>query len=135
MLFVNTILLIISVFTANALAAKSCRQCSGTIGATFKDFALKDEATAWVKGRIGNCAGGDKIDILGYSNPLQDCNAAQKCKSWKIDVKVWRYCGNGGTVDVYKTNQCVFKTCSVNDRLQMTCHPSVECKSLCDLPC
>lgn len=131
---IKTVLLFLSLF-AGILAAghNSCRQCKGSHTLIFKDYATIEQVKDYVAHTLGNCATGAEygLTVNTQGTCLQGSNESS-CKYWNLQIMAWRYCGNGGRVDLKQANVCVGNVCSAMDNLLMDCWKSVECHGLCD---
>lgn len=117
-----------------ALAADSCRQCSGFILIIFKERYNLDNINYFLGGTLAKCATGGQYDVIGYST--SDCVTNQGhslCAIWRIELKTWRYCGNGGLVYLSKTDRCVGSVCAQDERLSLSCNRSCWCRGRCNI--
>lgn len=129
-------IVLFSIFAASAIAAASCRLCSGTLTLTLNNFATQANVNNMVRYYMSGCATGLQYQITGYSNPPQTCVQGSnplKCKSWTVSLKAFRYCGNGGSVSkTFGHNACDGGVCASSNLLTMSCNPSVACADTCD---
>lgn len=146
MQFFKYLYLLVCVFAELVTCHNSCRQCGGSKRITFARQVTRDEAVAFAKASIGACATGAELEIGEVES--SDCTAP--CTSWVhwpdqcgayghmacfnyvITVKVWRYCGNGGTVNLKSTQHCIGGLCAKTEELDLYCHKSVECHGECN---
>lgn len=131
-----------------AAGHNSCRQCKGAQTITLNTRVGNAQALAFFKASIGNCATGGDLEVTSALG--SDCEvpcatnremphttycvlwAPRVCRIWTINVKVWRYCGNGGLVNLKKANHCSGGLCASSDNLSLTCWKSVECRGDCN---
>lgn len=128
--------LVISYLLAGfALAHNSCRQCTGSNLLIFKERRNINEVKYYLDQTFGKCATGEQYSITGYT--YDDCIIVQNqplCVKWTVQLKVWRYCGNGGKAYVSRSNRCVGNVCAYDERLSLECFKSVQCQGDCRLP-
>lgn len=130
-----------------ALSHNSCRLCAGDQRIIFDKFTFENEAVAFLKASLGNCATGADFEITrvrrqncvdpcttGVVKTWTNCAAFGNfaCKYYIFDVKIWRYCGNGGFVRLTKGGHCIGPRCATLDTLAISCTKSVECRGDCD---
>lgn len=106
-----------------------CRQCGGKQSIYFTRAAAPLEAYAFFQSSLGRCATGNQyqVDVI----VPDDCDSLL-CKSYVFYLKIWRYCGNGGTVDLKRTDHCIAGLCAATDDLNLSCRNSVDCKGTCN---
>lgn len=126
-------------------ADNSCRQCTGSQLLVFSKEVLENDAINFFETRFNKCATGPDYEITSTSYSGCHCtdpdkvppykNCAQvgltACTVYVFNLNVWRYCGNGGTVDFTKPSYCDGAICVTKDNLNLTCNRSVQCKSPC----
>lgn len=132
-----------------ALSKNGCRACEGTQSLTFSAGITQEAATSFLVQSVLGCATGDEyqIDRIDRGGCQTDClreggvppdtqcaaEGPQKCHIWLFNIKIWRYCGNGGLLTLRRGSYCdKFSICSLTDTLTLTCHKSVECHTKCD---
>lgn len=142
----KALFILVAVFSSNVLGGhNSCRQCSGKQVMLFNNHITQDQATSFFRNSIGSCATGGQLNIDQVeADACQfDClkwNGSQcalhggpmRCSKWVFWIKVWRYCGNGGAVNITNTQHCSAGVCTTSDTLSMTCNRSVECRGDCN---
>lgn len=126
----KAVIILVSVFTSQALCGKSCRQCFGTYEITNAGRIDQETARKFAHATLSICATGEEFE-LGAPVPSQ-CTTedVRKCSVWQFPVKAWRYCGNGGSVTFNQPIRCVDGTCA-SSSLDMKCHTSVVCHGGC----
>lgn len=125
-------LLSLLLLAGQTLARNGCRRCQGTLTITFKEFVTSDEVREYVAGTIGTCATGKQYDIVrGFQKNCVTANFESSCKTFILDVKVWRYCGNGAHVLLKQNNVCVGQICMDSEALSLNCDKSVDCADTC----
>lgn len=141
-----TILYILLLLLAGLTTGKnSCRQCIGAQRITFETHISLDLATTFFKRSIGNCATGGELEIHRVEKydcrapcisemPNGDCGVSGPsiCTEYNFKIRVWRYCGNGGSLVLNKGTHCIDNECARTDDLGLTCYLSVGCKGKCD---
>lgn len=105
------------------LSSAFCRQCLGKQVITFNKSVNKQQAIDFFKSSLGDCATGNEYDILGVT---------QNNKTWTIQLKIWRYCGTGGSNFVGKGAHCINDVCVSQDYRVLTCWKTVNCHDECD---
>lgn len=125
----------------------SCRQCSGLSTIVFEQQQDEDFARNFFNTNFELCATGKdyQYEITAVSGCDKECNVyttdnnktycltyfPRTCLKWTFSVKVWRYCGNGGAVNLRKGRHCSQGGCAVSDDLNLTCNRSVQCRGDC----
>lgn len=132
MLVFIKVLALLLLYMGHVFARNGCRQCTGTHILNFKDYATLVQVEEYLSGTLGKCATGHQYEVNSWT--ASDCSVtdSQCCKNWDILVRVWRYCGNGGSVFLDQSNVCDGNRCTLYDRLVLTCKQSVDCRSKCD---
>lgn len=132
MLFTQLFFIMLSVLAGSAVARNGCRQCRGQRTINFKNSVSIEDATAYLKFVLSDCATANEFDILGCS-PSQclDETMSALCKTYYFSLRIWRYCGNGGNIDFKQQNICHGNVCLNTDHLFMECTRSVDCRSKC----
>lgn len=128
----RTLLLVTSVIGSNG-----CRLCTGDKTLTFDNFVVQDVAQAFLGNSFDGCVTGAEFEVTdvtpGGNNILTSCLAnGVACKEWKFKLDIYRYCGNGGGVQMTKGRKCVGPVCALSDFLDLKCNRSVRCGSDCD---
>lgn len=131
-----------SLYAALGSCRNSCRQCQGVQRLSFDYYTREDVATNFWKASIGNCATGAELDVIGKLNT--DCRGycvewsddecvkfIDICKNWFFTLKIWRYCGNGGSVNMNKGKHCINNICATQDNFSFSCSHSVDCHGDC----
>lgn len=106
-------------------AGKSCRQCIGTQDVIFTDYVTSSRALDYGLASVLNCD--SEREGLSLKCSGIDCQDPSRCKRWLIQYHFWRYCGNGGSVNLAKHNLVLAGVAAVTDTLSLSCHPSVYC--------
>lgn len=137
---IKSIHFLILIFVGLVLGGEdSCRQCQGTQSIAFDTYTSPAAAEQFFRFSIGYCATGEDywIDLV----EKKDCTIQYTkgstlgsfvCLNYVFHIRVWRYCGNGGTVELPKFDHCQGKLCASTDNLNMKCHKSVHCRSDCN---
>lgn len=136
MLILGIIPVLLSFLTTVVSGKNSCRKCSGT---QVLDFAVKvdaDEATLFGIESLKECATGGDFTV-NFAEPVElvyPCAVGypQTCRVWRLHLTIWRYCGNGGSVALYKGHACHGWVCVLTDFLNLLCYESVECRGECE---
>lgn len=128
-----------------ALGRRGCRQCYGTHEVSFSAPGVKENAMAFMRNSIINCATGGDYDMLTirgeecetlcrtFNSQLQCVEpGALACKRWVANLKVWRYCGNGGSLVFNRAPHTWAGLTSYEDTLDLTCYASVYCIGKCN---
>lgn len=100
-----------------------CRQCQGTQTITFKTDVNAAQAVKFLQYSLGGCATAYDFDIQ---------NIVKNGRVWTFTVKVWRYCGSGGSNYVERGARCLDDICVTADRHVLTCNKTVACRGECD---
>lgn len=125
--------LVLSLFIDLAVAKNPCRQCNADLVIHFKDHMSYSNVAKYVAGTLGKCATGAQYDMTKtFPSDCQIINNEQACRTWEIYYYVWRYCGNGGIVNLKRTGFCSGDVCAIDDRLYMKCVKSVQCAGTCN---
>lgn len=126
------VFVLFSLFSGVAIARNGCRQCHGNQVVLFTDYMSYEDFRNYVTGTVGLCATGDQysMDQISSSNCISK-GGVSACKEWRASYQVWRYCGNGGKLDLRRVGICVGNVCGVDDQLSMSCVKSVDCASKC----
>lgn len=134
--------LLLSLLAGVAATKNSCRQCLGQQHLTFDHYVPIQVAEAYWKASIGTCATGGEHEVRASlsTDCIKPCiqfvggkcvRWSYECKNWDFTLKIWRYCGNGGSVELRKANHCADSICTTEDHLTLACSPSVECHGNC----
>lgn len=144
----QAILITFHFFAGHAMGLNGCRQCTGTKIIIFNNPVSEDQAMEFFKTSLGNCATGDDYDA--YRGVAEGCqlpcvrpvvgprttSCAQfgpvRCPKWTFTLKMWRYCGNGGSVTLNKSDHCSAGVCAISDNLRLVCTRSVRCLGDCN---
>lgn len=147
LILIRLVILTLPIFLGRALSGNSCRQCSGTHTLSFPNFVTEDNGLAFVEYSLGNCVTGydyyvEKTEKRNCQTPCMSISgspghqclqyAPLECKDWIFHLKIWRYCGNGGSVNLPKGHNCSPAVCADVDTLTLNCNKSVGCKGNCD---
>lgn len=100
----------------------------------LKDHYNYDEITSYLQFTLGKCATGSQYVITGFTS--SDCSyvdGQRACSQWTLDVKTWRYCGNGGRVSLNRKDICISFVCTDIEKLDLRCYKSVECVGTCEM--
>lgn len=133
---VKIAVLVLSLFSGDVLAKNGCRQCVGWLTITFKQFMDRTDIPTYVRLALSdkNCATGGQIQV-GRMTPINDsCRrnyGIDSCYSWKINIRPWRYCGNGGSAVGSWKDRCFNGYCAGLESLLLTCTQSVACSGTC----
>lgn len=125
--------LLVSLLASCAAAARSCRQCSGTLTIEFPRPVLRGVANIFVPSPLKGCATGGQYRVDNAHG--ENCVALADptpCTKWVFDITAWRYCGNGGSVNKNGIPDCVDGLCPVSSVISMGCRKSVTCAAKCD---
>lgn len=149
MLNFHILLALLHISVGLAASHNSCRQCMGNQAITFKTRVSQDSATSFFKASLGSCATGNDyyVQLVEPSDCLIPCvveaidnnkrRYCQKfgekvCLTYKFNIRVWRYCGNGGSVTLNKGAHCSIQGfCVASDSLSLSCNRSVQCRGDC----
>lgn len=130
--FIKVAFLVLSLLANNVLSRNSCRQCKGEQTLIFKDYTTQNEAREYLAKTFGSCATGQQyIFSVNSTGTCLQGTSEPSCKYWNLEIMAWRYCGNGGKVDLKQANVCVGNVCTAMDNLLMKCWKSVECTGDC----
>lgn len=145
MITFTKLLVVLTTLLAVRAGKNSCRQCVGSQSLLFNAYTHPIDALNLFESSLGSCATGKDYEVTSVVEdnctepcldpvPYRECrNRAPKvCKKYTFNLKVWRYCGNGGSVSLRKTNHCSAGVCSASDYLSLTCYQSVECRGDCN---
>lgn len=133
--FLKKAFIVLTLLAATAVAANSCRQCDGMMTLDFKLPVTQDQVKRLAAVSLHGCATGDQYDIIGYSHRLVVCDFphVSACYEWKVHLKVWRYCGNGGMLDFTRNDFCSAGVCALEINLLLACDKSVTCATDCNM--
>lgn len=126
-------------------ARNGCRQCTGVQRITFKTGLLKSDALKFFNGSFLPCATGNNYQLDGVTGTDCELRCIDEypglvprcvlyglfCKVWSINMRVWRYCGNGGSVHLERGSHALKEITSETDTLSLTCTKSVQCQWNC----
>lgn len=113
----------LSLYAGLASARYGCRQCKGEQTITFSKAVNKDQAIQFCRNSLGACAtGNNEYDIL---------KVAQQGNTWTIGLRIWRYCGNGGSNFVDKGQHTINGITATSDTRDLDCFYSVNCHGTC----
>lgn len=129
---IKVLVVLVSLFAGSLAGKNSCRQCVGNYNLQFPNYVSRAQATSFMKTSMGSCATGNDYNIVDVGPG--DCAGGNKnlCRVWVFNLRVWRYCGNGGSVDLKKTNHGIGSLVASLDELSLTCTQSVECRGSCN---
>lgn len=99
-------------------SAFACRQCHGPQTIIFVNAVTTAQATDFMKKSLGPCATDNDYTITGIT---------QTGLKFVFDLKVWRYCGVGGSNFVNRGAHCIDKICTTADTRGLACTKTVEC--------
>lgn len=144
----ESMLVLVSLLVTLTLGKNGCRQCIGSQQIGFDYFNTRENALAFFRASLGNCATGSDYEIQSVepSVCLRECASGSggaqlsecteykdtKCRAWLFKVKVWRYCGNGPSVSLKKGKYCIGSKCVTGDTLELQCKNSVDCMAACN---
>lgn len=127
-------LILLMLLTRPALAGNDCRQCFGIQKMKFVGFVDQAEAKSFAIESLKNCATGGAY-VIRSASAIRSSGCSSdglSCKEWWLNLSIWRYCGNGRKVLLYKGYYCVDTTCIEADDLDATCTRSVACSDTCN---
>lgn len=101
-----------------------CIQCEGHQIITFPRDVIIQEALEYLRASLETCATGKDYDIT---------NITPNGRTWRFDLKVWRYCGRNKSSFVDMKNFCHKGLCAVSDQRALTCGEDVRCGGYCKL--
>lgn len=130
----NAVYFLLLFCAGSTLARNGCRQCLGVQTIVFQDKVNYDVAVGILAKTIDDCATGNQYHIDGYANDELNCGLAGgrlMCKVWRLNITVWRYCGNGGSVNRNLANETFNGTYCIKNSLVLTCDKSVNCANKC----
>lgn len=140
---VRIMIALIYIFAGRVTGKNDCRACLGYQRVYFDYYVSEEVASTFWKASTGPCMTGNDFNLLGTQTEecMQICTQKvgdrcvkmeNGCKSWNFNLKIWRYCGNGGSVKLTKGKHCAGGICADQDTLTLTCNPSVDCHGDCN---
>lgn len=130
--FFKLAIVFLSLYAGHAAAKNSCRQCTGTSELGFTSFVTADQVKSYLGATLGKCATGGEYDLIPWNKSSCSPTNANSCKIWLVDHQIWRYCGNGGEVKLYRSNISAAGVTADYDKFDLLCTKSVECHGTCD---
>lgn len=119
----RVVLAFLSLYAGVTSARYGCRQCKGIQTITFATAINKDQATLFMRSSLGECATGNNEYLI--------LSVAQEGNTWTFGLKIWRYCGNGGSNYVDKGKHSIGGITATADERDLDCFYSVECHGTC----
>lgn len=143
----KTVLILLSILAGLSVARNGCRQCIGYQKIFFGNYVTYEQALGFFRSSIGACATGNQYIIdsvqkdecmLPCLDVVQEPNITfcrnfkeEVCRYYTFNIKVWRYCGNGGKALLSKGYHHIDNVYASADDLNMTCYRSVDCVGTC----
>lgn len=137
--FFSILLAVLTLVSADFLWWKSkreCRQCVGSQIITFTGPTSEQDAVNFFQSSLGSCASPQEYSTLAPKK--SGCTMAGKtevCTTYEYDLRFWRYCGVGTSVNVNGGAHCFNNICSRTDVRTLTCNDQVKCIFVCPNTC
>lgn len=115
---------------------RDCNQCVGSQIITFTEPTSNADALKFFQLSLDDCAFPAEYYTLAIIK--KGCiirGSLEVCTSYEYDLRFWRYCTKGTSVNVDRGARCLNGICSKSDVRKLTCDKAVVCHHLCPKNC